>query len=392
MTPRISLALTLSALLIGLTACGGVQVPEAQPTPPTTSAMSSAAPPSQTTTAADPRSPSGSISAPTANLGEALQADPASPSDDCAELSGDQALTRYLDRVPPAFPDADWEWSAASADVTGYHPCAALSWIVVGTGDTVSSPYQIMLFHRGEYLGTTFEDAPGYLPGVSRVADHEIAVTYWWPRDDESNATPSGTTNATFTFDAATGSVKHAGGIPPGIAGGPTLEEAEAAVDGRTGGSMSGASGAEDDSAAAPSVDEQWSAWAAEFLPTVRQRAAALDEAGCEDPGPSWGSTCLGLLRGMQVHMDEAGSGVTFAYEDYGTPSPALDEAARSASNAAEYSWTTVNNGGAHGCLDQNTPQRSIPRVSDGQPVPCSMHYTTQYLHQYIDQLEIIAQ
>ena len=91
-----------------------------------------------------------------------------------------------------------------------------LSWITVTLeGATASSPYHILLFHNGEYLGTATAKAYGFSPKVSRVDDSEIAVTYRWPKEGEGNAEASGTTQAGFRWDEGAQKVVMSGDVPP---------------------------------------------------------------------------------------------------------------------------------------------------------------------------------
>ena len=141
--------------------------------------------------------------------GQAQETTPA-----CGELDAAQAAERWIDEVPPVPTLADREWTVA--DRGGYDPCAELSWIAVTlAGGTVSTPYHIMLFHRGEYLGTATETAYGFSPGIERIGDGAIRVSYRWPRDGEANAAASGRSIATFTWNAQSGEVDFSGELPP---------------------------------------------------------------------------------------------------------------------------------------------------------------------------------
>jgi hypothetical protein len=106
-----------------------------------------------------------------------------------------------------------------SVETDGYDACAAcaaLSWMILPIqGGTASSPYQIMLFHDGRYIGTATSEAYGFHPTVQRTDAGQIQVTWHWPREGESNAGASGTTTATFTWNDATGQVDMAGDVPP---------------------------------------------------------------------------------------------------------------------------------------------------------------------------------
>lgn len=97
----------------------------------------------------------------------------------------------------------------------GYDPCVSLSWqLITLERATVASPYHIMLFNHGKFLGTATYEPYGY-PRISRVDDYEIAVTFTWPREGEGNANPQGRTNAWFRWDEAQGKVVMTGDVPP---------------------------------------------------------------------------------------------------------------------------------------------------------------------------------
>lgn len=136
--------------------------------------------------------------------------------EECSGLTGEEAAERWAGDVPPPQVDPAMTWDVGAAVTDGYDECAALSWIVLPVeGATVSSPFQVMLFHSGEYLGTTTEDAYGFEPAVERADDAEIAVTYPWLREGDPNAEPSGSSTAVFTWDEERGSVVMSGEVPP---------------------------------------------------------------------------------------------------------------------------------------------------------------------------------
>lgn len=137
------------------------------------------------------------------------------PTPTCADLTGEEALDRWVGDVPPPemLPGATWDPSYA--DVEGYDPCAALSWIVLPvSGGTVSSPNHVMLFHAGEYLGTATKIPYGFWPRVVRLDDAAVEVTYTFPVGGESNAEASGRAVAEFAWDDASSSVVMTGEVP----------------------------------------------------------------------------------------------------------------------------------------------------------------------------------
>lgn len=148
----------------------------------------------------------------------ATSAEPTTPQDEetepagCSGLSAGEALDRWIGEVPRV---DDWAWDAEWAESDGYDDCAALSWIVLPIeGGTGSSPYQIMLCHQGEYLGTATAKAYGFAPEVSRVDDRTIAVTYRFAKDGDINANPTGRAEAQFTWSPVAEKVVMTGQVP----------------------------------------------------------------------------------------------------------------------------------------------------------------------------------
>lgn len=141
------------------------------------------------------------------------------PSGSCANTSAEQAVNENIDKVGPAFPKGnvpDAEWVAI--DTETYDPCADLSWVTLTIrGGTASSPSQQMLFHDGEYLGTTTQEGIAFSPATVRLSNSAIQVTYRWAKEGESNAGASGRAVSTYTWNPNTESVDHAGEWPPGI-------------------------------------------------------------------------------------------------------------------------------------------------------------------------------
>lgn len=133
-------------------------------------------------------------------------------SSECSSDNDESAYEKAIAQVEP-YPGLDSPWRPFDSN---FDPCAALSWITVTLeGATASSPYHILLFHNGEYLGTATAKAYGFSPKVSRVDDSEIAVTYRWPKEGEGNAEASGTTQAGFRWDEDAQKVVMSGDVPP---------------------------------------------------------------------------------------------------------------------------------------------------------------------------------
>lgn len=133
-------------------------------------------------------------------------------SSECSSDNDESAYKKAIAQVEP-YPGLDRPWRPFDSN---FDPCADLSWITVTLeGATASSPYHILLFHNGEYLGTATAKAYGFSPKVSRVDDSEIAVTYRWPKEGEGNAEASGTTQAGFRWDEGAQKVVMSGDVPP---------------------------------------------------------------------------------------------------------------------------------------------------------------------------------
>ncbi|GAA4267112.1 LppP/LprE family lipoprotein [Frondihabitans peucedani] len=186
---------------------------------------------SQSTPVTAPSSPASS----TGTAGQSLAPEPApqssapqtppasSPSDgatsgagSCGPSSGRAAAAKGIASLalPSGLPDATWD--AANADYSTYQPCSALSWVTLGlTGATASSPYAILLFHDGEYLGTATKAAYSFHPDVARTGGSSLAVTYHYAKPGESDADRSGTTRATLTWSSAAQKVQFSGQTPP---------------------------------------------------------------------------------------------------------------------------------------------------------------------------------
>jgi len=200
-TIRIGLSLlAATATLAALSACSGTGTPTASPTATSTADAT-------TTTATQHATP------PTSPSPSATGTAQGSCGTESAATAVQQAVAT-LPRPVPNLPDATWD--ASHADTSGYDPCAALAWSVVSVADgTPSSPNAILLFHDGKYLGTATKVQYPFEPTVTRKSDTSIAVTYRFAKQTDANANPSGTADATFTWDTAAGKVEMAGAVPP---------------------------------------------------------------------------------------------------------------------------------------------------------------------------------
>ncbi|MCZ4552685.1 LppP/LprE family lipoprotein [Gordonia rubripertincta] len=69
-------------------------------------------------------------------------------------------------------------------------------------GGTVSSPYQLLLFHDGEFLGTGTSCNLSYQT-VAATADDRIDVRYRYLVGDEPNADPQGEVYVSYRWNGS---------------------------------------------------------------------------------------------------------------------------------------------------------------------------------------------
>lgn len=112
---------------------------------------------------------------------------------------------------PEGMPDAKWD-----VVDSGFDECDDLSYSIISVEDgTASSPYQILLFNGTEYVGTASEEAYPFKPEVEAVDSDTLDVTYSYAKDGDANADPTGTTEASFSWDWETEEVLVSGDFPP---------------------------------------------------------------------------------------------------------------------------------------------------------------------------------
>ncbi|WP_168166962.1 LppP/LprE family lipoprotein [Corynebacterium sp. HMSC04H06] len=128
----------------------------------------------------------------------------------CGEPDAHAAVAANVGQLAP---NLEWNPDTAIAD---YDPCADLSWAAVTvTGATASSPYHIMLFHKGEFLGTATAQPYGFAPEINRASGRQMDVIYRWPQDGDANANPTGSSFASFAWNPVTEEIEMAGNVPP---------------------------------------------------------------------------------------------------------------------------------------------------------------------------------
>lgn len=118
------------------------------------------------------------------------------PCDPDVDLEAPEVFA-VIEQLPPPqqIPDATW----LQAYNGNYNGCSDLSYAQVGiVGATGSSPTHLLLFHRGEYVGTATPCALN--PAVVATAFDSIDVEYNYPREGEPNAAATGFAELTFTW------------------------------------------------------------------------------------------------------------------------------------------------------------------------------------------------
>lgn len=197
-TSKTALFLTGAAVVALLTGCSGGG--DGGDATPTVTETVTAAP---TDTAATPSPTSTPTPTPT-------------PTPTCGPATGSEAAAAAIAALPLPAGLEDFRWDAGNADYSGYDPCAALSWSVVTLDHgTAGTPFAILLFHQGRYLGTATSEQYAFEPAIERLADASIAVTYSYAKAGEPNAEPSGRTTATYIWNDGTERVDMTGEVPP---------------------------------------------------------------------------------------------------------------------------------------------------------------------------------
>ncbi len=133
---------------------------------------------------------------------------------DCSVPGGVSAtVTNAISRIAPPLasnPSAGWQPGTSNLD-----GCRDLSYVVLDTsGATASSPNQLLLFHKGAFLGTGTRCNLAY-QRVTGADDANVHVTYQYLMGDDISAAPSGRFDVTYHW---TGSqVQMIGTIPAAV-------------------------------------------------------------------------------------------------------------------------------------------------------------------------------
>lgn len=140
--------------------------------------------------------------------------------DSCSGLTAQEALDKWISEVPPhdrAKTNDAFEWDQEVQRENDYDECADLSWINIGiTRPTASSPEQVMLFHRGEFVMTATEKPEQIVPTTQRNSDGEIEMGFRFQKPGEVFAASSGRATSTYKWDENRSTIVRSGDLPDG--------------------------------------------------------------------------------------------------------------------------------------------------------------------------------
>ena len=113
---------------------------------------------------------------------------------------GAAAIEAAADRIAPPLsyrPDVPWRFDGR----TNYNTCNDLSYATLATeGGTGSSPWQLLLFHRGDFVGTGIKCNASF-QSVTGASPRTVDVTYRYLKEGEASAAPSGIARVSFVWN-----------------------------------------------------------------------------------------------------------------------------------------------------------------------------------------------
>ncbi|WOH94044.1 LppP/LprE family lipoprotein [Corynebacterium urealyticum] len=137
------------------------------------------------------------------------------PRTQCGNLSAQELVATHVDKLPPP-PSTESSWDTERAGIGLYDPCAELSPIdITVEGATATSPHHIMLFHKGEYLGTATPEPRSFAPDMKLLNTQTVSVTYYYAKPGDPKDQPSGRAHVNFIWDHAKKKVIMDGNLPP---------------------------------------------------------------------------------------------------------------------------------------------------------------------------------
>ncbi|MFE0750849.1 LppP/LprE family lipoprotein [Gordonia sp. NPDC058843] len=118
--------------------------------------------------------------------------------------NGRAEVARGISLIAPPFPDgspnADIPWAPRPYQAN-YNACAALSYAEITVDHaTASSPEQLLLFHKGKFVGTGIKCNTAF-QSVTNATDDTVFVTYRYLTPGDPNATPQGEASVSFHWD-----------------------------------------------------------------------------------------------------------------------------------------------------------------------------------------------
>jgi hypothetical protein len=119
--------------------------------------------------------------------------------DQFCEVGGNSVMIdSAIAQIAPPMPGVGWVPGESNIS-----SCATLTYVTLDTeGATVSSPYQLLFFHEGEFLGTGTSCNLSYQT-VTGASDDQIDVRYRYLVGDEPNADPQGETSVSYRWNGS---------------------------------------------------------------------------------------------------------------------------------------------------------------------------------------------
>lgn len=182
-----------ATLLTFSTACTGTDDNAA---PTTTTTVTSAVADNATSTPAASPVPDGG---PPPAQTTAEQPGPQTVSDPSCQVGGNSVvIDSAIAQIAPPMAGVSWVPTESN-----FNSCSDFVYVQLETeGGTASSPYQLLLFHDGRFLGTGTSCNLGYQT-VTGSDDDQVDVTYRYIVADEPNAAPQGEASVTYRWNGS---------------------------------------------------------------------------------------------------------------------------------------------------------------------------------------------
>lgn len=104
--------------------------------------------------------------------------------DPMCSIGVEDQFKTFSEQIPGPYGPGDYGWTYGGLD--NYNPCRDLSFVVLNAVTKESpAPKQVMLFHRGQLVGTTIEK-PLQFQEVVATTDSSVTINYfYWKNPDE---------------------------------------------------------------------------------------------------------------------------------------------------------------------------------------------------------------